>query len=84
MWEINSAKLHAVENKSDLDRIYLIVDWVPNATVRAEDKKPPALAKPASPAASAIPGYNGRNVGRNESCPCNSGKKFKPCHGAPR
>ncbi len=21
------------------------------------------------------------NVGRNESCPCGSGKKFKQCHG---
>ena len=24
---------------------------------------------------------NGRKVGRNESCPCGSGKKFKHCHG---
>ena len=24
------------------------------------------------------------NVGRNDPCPCGSGKKFKKCHGAPR
>ena len=23
----------------------------------------------------------GRKVGRNESCPCGSGKKYKKCHG---
>jgi len=26
--------------------------------------------------------YQGRKVGRNELCPCGSGKKFKYCHGA--
>jgi hypothetical protein len=25
---------------------------------------------------------SGRKIGRNEKCPCNSGKKFKHCHGA--
>ena len=24
----------------------------------------------------------GRKVGRNEPCPCGSGKKYKRCHGA--
>jgi preprotein translocase subunit SecA len=24
---------------------------------------------------------DGRKVGRNEACPCGSGKKFKNCHG---
>jgi uncharacterized protein YecA (UPF0149 family) len=24
----------------------------------------------------------GRKVGRNEFCPCGSGKKYKRCHGA--
>ncbi len=26
--------------------------------------------------------YNGQQVGRNDPCPCGSGKKFKKCHGA--
>lgn len=82
MWEINNATLHAVENHSDQDRIHLIVDWVPTSTVRPEDKQPPAPPRKA-PATSTIPSYDGRIVGRNEPCPCNSGKKFKQCHGAP-
>jgi preprotein translocase subunit SecA len=24
------------------------------------------------------------NVGRNQPCPCGSGRKYKQCHGAPR
>ncbi|MGD2171856.1 MAG: aspartyl/asparaginyl beta-hydroxylase domain-containing protein [Gammaproteobacteria bacterium] len=84
MWEINNATLHAVDNHGDEDRIHLIVDWVPNSTVRPEDRRPPAPAPKTAPRGSSIPGYQGRNVGRNEPCPCNSGKKFKHCHGAPR
>ena len=84
MWEINNATLHAVDNRSDEDRIHLIVDWVPNSTVRPEDKRPVVAAAPKQPEKTAIPRYQGRVVGRNEPCPCNSGKKFKQCHGAPR
>jgi preprotein translocase subunit SecA len=25
----------------------------------------------------------GDKIGRNEACPCGSGKKYKRCHGAP-
>lgn len=84
MWEINNATLHAVYNRSDEDRIHLIIDWVPNSTVRAEDKRPPAKTAAAVSPRVAQSSYNGRVVGRNEPCPCNSGKKFKRCHGAPR
>jgi len=38
----------------------------------------PAVAEP--PPALARNPYAG--VGRNEPCPCGSGKKFKKCHGA--
>ncbi len=82
MWEINNATLHAVDNRSDQDRIHLIIDWVPNSTVRPEDKRPPPAPRP--PGASSVPTFEGRRIGRNEPCPCNSGKKFKHCHGAPR
>ncbi len=27
------------------------------------------------------PKYAGEKVGRNDKCPCGSGKKFKQCHG---
>ena len=35
---------------------------------------------PAQPAAAPFV-RDGRKVGRNEPCPCGSGKKFKQCHG---
>ncbi|MEX2647741.1 MAG: SEC-C metal-binding domain-containing protein, partial [Alphaproteobacteria bacterium] len=39
-------------------------------------QRPAAQARPAQPKPSAIP-----KVGRNEPCPCGSGKKYKHCHG---
>ena len=85
MWEINNATLHAVDNQSDEDRIHMIVDWVPNSTVRAEDKNPASKQASVSNISSAPASRNqfaGNKVGRNDPCPCNSGKKFKKCHGA--
>lgn len=38
--------------------------------------------RPEQPQASATVRNVGREVGRNEACPCGSGKKFKSCHGA--
>jgi len=34
-----------------------------------------------SQAAAPVNRYDGKKVGRNEPCPCGSGKKFKHCHG---
>ena len=33
------------------------------------------------PGGAGLPGGNGRKVGRNQPCPCGSGKKYKYCHG---
>jgi len=41
----------------------------------------PGAARP-RPAASAIVPNPFAGVGRNDPCPCGSGKKFKKCHGA--
>ncbi len=49
----------------------------PTAT-RGGRSVPAAAAPPAGPA----PGAEFENVGRNDPCPCGSGKKFKKCHGA--
>lgn len=80
MWEITITTIHAVDNQSNEDRIHLIIDWVPEFTVRPEDR----ILKPventgAIPAGAA---YQGKIVGRNQPSPCNSGKKFKRCYGA--
>ncbi len=45
------------------------------ATIRRVARQLPAFLTPARPAAAAAP------VGRNEPCPCGSGKKFKRCCG---
>ena len=38
-------------------------------------------AVPAEMAAAPRPLYAGPRVGRNDPCPCGSGKKYKQCHG---
>ena len=43
------------------------------ATALRGVRRPPARASPCSV---------GTKVGRNDPCPCGSGKKFKRCHGA--
>ena len=39
--------------------------------------------KPRGPAPDPVQTFvrDGRKVGRNEACPCGSGKKYKQCHG---
>ena len=39
-WEINNAKVHAVDNAGGDDRVHLILDWVPASTLRPEDRHP--------------------------------------------
>ena len=50
----------------------------PGRSATALDAEPHAAAPPApTPFVRAVP-----KVGRNEACPCGSGKKYKHCHGA--
>ena len=44
-------------------------------------KRPPAWPAAAT-AASPRQRRTGEKVGRNDPCPCGSGKKYKKCHGA--
>ncbi|HEX8537831.1 MAG TPA: SEC-C metal-binding domain-containing protein, partial [Cystobacter sp.] len=41
----------------------------------------PAAPRPAATRQAAAPS-GGPKVGRNDPCPCGSGKKYKKCHGA--
>jgi preprotein translocase subunit SecA len=52
-----------------------------NARLAANDFSPRALAQPAGKRDPQNPASWGK-VGRNEACPCGSGKKYKHCHGA--
>ena len=38
LWEINNELVHMVENRSDEDRIHLIVDWMPNQAGRPQEE----------------------------------------------
>jgi preprotein translocase subunit SecA len=40
-----------------------------------------ALSNDASPAAAGTVQHEGPKIGRNDPCPCGSGKKYKHCHG---
>ena len=37
-WEINNSVDHAVENRSDEDRIHIIIDWMPNYAGRPQEE----------------------------------------------
>ncbi|MGC1729949.1 MAG: SEC-C metal-binding domain-containing protein, partial [Steroidobacteraceae bacterium] len=53
------------------------------APVGGRSARGPAAAPPPPEAESGSPFVRGeRKVGRNEPCPCGSGKKYKHCHGA--
>jgi len=55
------------------------VDGLVSGGGTATGPRPPAAAPPGVGVTAANP-YAG--VGRNDPCPCGSGKKFKKCHGA--
>jgi preprotein translocase subunit SecA len=46
------------------------------ATVAADDERQPAPAPAHAPFV-----RGGEKIGRNDPCPCGSGKKYKQCHG---
>jgi preprotein translocase subunit SecA len=58
----------------------------PEPTVHVAGKSSPLSKAMAAGPVPGIPGGAGNgkdwsNVGRNDPCPCGSGKKFKKCHG---
>jgi spermidine synthase len=67
-------------------RIPEIADVLPHARVLRDNVSPPAqktvTAVHAPPSFSSTPGSK-TEVGRNDPCPCGSGKKYKKCHGQP-
>ncbi|MCC7258600.1 MAG: preprotein translocase subunit SecA [Gammaproteobacteria bacterium] len=78
-------------NRPDERRMQFTHAEAPSAVApppQAPDVSPPArpagrgLPTPVTPATAGSPFVrDGRKVGRNEPCPCGSGKKFKQCHG---
>lgn len=75
IWEINNATVHYVENFSHHDRVHLIVDWAPSATITHRERIAGIVKKNPAPPPS------GPVVSRNAPCPCGSGQRYKDCHG---
>jgi preprotein translocase subunit SecA len=53
-------------------------EWIFNNIFRIKEE---AVVKPTT-AAATLNDPKFKKVGRNDPCPCGSGKKFKKCHGA--
>ena len=64
---------------------------IPTTPVKASGTKPERPPKAAEAGSASVPGprapfqrpvsFNFAGVGRNDICPCGSGKRFKNCHG---
>jgi len=76
-----------VEYKNESRKLFkdLLFNFEAQAATIILKIQPPRDARRASPATAGGPlkpmGTNFPNVGRNDPCPCGSGKKFKKCHG---
>jgi len=91
MWKgIDERVIDIVYRIEQVEESALRSTWHETAAVHAEAASPAALAdQPASPAddhrsepARPEPIRNlGQKVGRNDPCPCGSGKKYKNCCG---
>jgi tetratricopeptide (TPR) repeat protein len=82
--------LHAVDDMSRLAPLFerghgpqaaLTEDVEPGA-IAALPPAPSEDLPPVARASDAAPARSGPKVGRNDPCPCGSGKKYKKCHGA--
>ena len=71
--EIDAAE--AAMQATHLENVhYQHADFNPNAA-------PEELLAPTAAAPAPAPAEDGMRVGRNDPCPCGSGKKYKACHG---
>jgi hypothetical protein len=88
IWEINNATVHSVENRGHDERIHLITDWAPRATIEQREALTRSFRGRGSqgravppPLPAARPTAGRSPLGRNEPCHCGSGERFKKCHG---
>ncbi|MDB5960534.1 MAG: secA [Massilia sp.] len=77
--EVEMAEAAMAEQQAHLENIsYQHADYQPNATPEELLAPVPGEVNAGDDPATT---YNGMKVGRNDPCPCGSGKKFKACHG---
>ena len=91
--QICSGLFRSASNLESFENMLALLSRSANAVGPADAPAAPAAPAPAAPAEAApaeqeivLPSVTIRRetpkVGRNEPCPCGSGKKFKSCHGA--
>jgi preprotein translocase subunit SecA len=80
-------KLAQIQPMTEEERNALIQEMAARQEAMAKAAAPAAPTEPRQESAEAAPGFveedpaTWGNPGRNEPCPCGSGKKFKHCHG---
>jgi preprotein translocase subunit SecA len=78
--EVEAAEAALAEQQAHLENInYQHAEFNPAAA--PEELLAPVAAGVADPVGADPNTYMGMKVGRNDPCPCGSGKKFKQCHG---
>ena len=83
-----SQKLGRVRPMTEEERNAMLEQLVAQQKAAASAGTPQPVAEPGEEPVEAAPGFDETdpatwgNPGRNDLCPCGSGKKFKHCHGA--
>jgi preprotein translocase subunit SecA len=78
--EVEAAEAALAQQQAHLENInYQHAEFNPAAA--PEELLAPVAAAVADPVGADANTYMGMKVGRNDPCPCGSGKKFKQCHG---
>jgi preprotein translocase subunit SecA len=78
--EVEAAEAALAQQHAHLENVnYQHADFNPAAA--PEELLAPTVSPAAAVAADEHNTYMGMKVGRNDPCPCGSGKKFKQCHG---
>src|SRR5262249_24469290 len=56
-------------------------EWAPESSTPVDVEAGPSATGTARTGFVSAPGHDFPKVGRNDPCPCGSGKKYKRCHG---
>jgi hypothetical protein len=80
-WYQLSQKRAAEEEKWEAEREQKAKKAIPKVVIEPQIPDINKAEKEGKIAASGVSEYTDKKVGRNEPCPCGSGKKYKKCHG---
>jgi preprotein translocase subunit SecA len=72
------------EDEDEIDEEDIVIPGAAPTQLKNVTYSAPSESGSASSSAGNTPTSTKESVGRNEPCPCGSGKKYKRCHGDPR